>query len=424
MKCRYCGQKIPEGMLYCENCGKEVRIVPDYNPLDDMLTAQIRGAINGDDDYIDYDSMNSQNTGRRNTASRNTGRQSGNARRNVTSRNTSQNVSRNTSRNNTSRNMSERERRRRQVERKKAMRRKKRKRILLIFLVLLIAFIGIGIGVYQTSYKGIVTKGYKSIESKEFDAAAGYFQKAINKNKEKPEAYTGLSKVYIEQKQLDKAEKVFLDAIEQQPKNADIYEACVNFYMDTDQKEEIPLLLEDADDSVTKLLAGYIVVGPEFSLDDDETFDDVQELSLSTEKGCTIYYTDDGSEPTVNSIKYSEPIQIGEDETVITAIAVNEKGIPSLPVKKNYLVELPIEDAPAVSPSTGQYETANQIEIKVPDGYEAYYTMDGTDPTTASKKYSGPINMPEGETIFKAILVNGKGRSSGVTTRNYVLEVE
>ncbi|MGN0422277.1 MAG: chitobiase/beta-hexosaminidase C-terminal domain-containing protein [Lachnospiraceae bacterium] len=424
MKCRYCGQKIPEGMLYCENCGKEVRIVPDYNPLDDMLTAQIRGAINGDGDYIDYDSMNSQNTGRRNTASRNTGRQSGNSRRNVTSRNTSQNVSRNTSRNNTSRNMSERERRRRQAERKKAMRRKKRKRILLIFLVLLIAFIGIGIGVYQTSYKGIVTKGYKSIESKEFDAAAGYFQKAINKNKEKPEAYTGLSKVYIEQKQLDKAEKVFLDAIEQQPKNADIYEACVNFYMDTDQKKEIPLLLEDADDSVTKLLAGYIVAGPEFSLDDDETFDDVQELSLSTEKGYTIYYTDDDSEPTVNSIKYSEPIQIGEDETIITAIAVNEKGIPSLPVKKNYLVELPIEDAPAVSPSTGQYETANQIEIKVPDGYEAYYSMDGTDPTTASKKYSGPINMPEGETIFKAILVNGKGRSSGVTTRNYVLEVE
>ncbi len=27
---------------------KEVRIVPDYNPLDDMLTAQIKGAIDSD----------------------------------------------------------------------------------------------------------------------------------------------------------------------------------------------------------------------------------------------------------------------------------------------------------------------------------------------------------------------------------------
>lgn len=91
-------------------------------------------------------------------------------------------------------------------------------------------------------------------------------------------------------------------------------------------------------------------------------------------------------------------------------------------MKKTYTVELPIEDAPAVSPSTA-YESATQIEIKVPEGYEAYYTMDKSDPTTASTKYVGPIDMPEGETIIKAILVNAKGRTSGVTTRNYVLEL-
>ena len=39
--------------------------------------------------------------------------------------------------------------------------------------------------------------------------------------------------------------------------------------------------------------------------------------------------------------------------------------------------------------------------------------MDKSDPTTASTKYAGPIDMPEGETIFKAILVNAKGRTSG-----------
>ena len=26
MRCRYCGQRIPEGELYCRHCGKEVRI--------------------------------------------------------------------------------------------------------------------------------------------------------------------------------------------------------------------------------------------------------------------------------------------------------------------------------------------------------------------------------------------------------------
>ena len=94
-----------------------------------------------------------------------------------------------------------------------------------------------------------------------------------------------------------------------------------------------------------------------------------------------------------------------------------------MPAAEEYVIEFPIEDAPAVSPSTGQYETATQIEIKIPDGYEAYYTMDGSDPTTASSRYSGPIDMPEGETLFKAVLVNSSGRLSGITTRNYVLDI-
>ena len=97
---------------------------------------------------------------------------------------------------------------------------------------------------------------------------------------------------------------------------------------------------------------------------------------------------------------------------------MDDRGVPSLPVQKSYTVEFPIVDAPAVSPSTGQYDEAKQIEIKVPEGYDAYYTMDESDPTTASTKYTGPIEMPEGTTIFKAILVTGDGRSSGITTRN------
>ena len=114
---------------------------------------------------------------------------------------------------------------------------------------------------------------------------------------------------------------------------------------------------------------------------------------------------------------------IAEGETVIKAVAVNGKGIPSMTATEEYIIELPIEDAPAVSPSTGQYDTSIQIEIKVPDGYTAYYTRDGSTPTTASTKYYGPIDMPEHNTLFKAILVNSAGRSSGVTTRNYILEL-
>ena len=101
---------------------------------------------------------------------------------------------------------------------------------------------------------------------------------------------------------------------------------------------------------------------------------------------------------------------------------MNAEGIPSAVASAEYTIEFPIEDAPAVSPSTGQYSSATQITITVPDGYTAYYTMDGSDPTSDSTRYEGPIDMPMGTTtVFNAILVNNQnGKATSVTTRTYL----
>lgn len=422
MKCRYCGRQIPEGMLYCEYCGNEVCIVPDYNPLDDMLAEQVKVSINGQDNAernytSDRDYTRTRNSSaRRNTGRTNTGRTNSGTDRSHSSRNGQR-------RSATGRmSVDEREQRRRQAERRKAMKRKKRRKLLMIMFVLLVMIVGISIFLYQTSYTGIVKKGYKAIQTQEYNEAIACFEKAITKNAEKRDAYDGLSQVYIQQNNLQKAEALFLNALENQPGNAELYEACVEYYLNTEQEMEIPQLLDNAKDSIREALDEYIISTPKYSLDADKVYDDVQQLSLETSAEA-IYYTTDGTEPTKGSTKYAEPIQIGEGETVVKAISVDKKGVPSVAVTKTYVVEFPMVDAPAVSPSTGQYESATQIEIKVPDGYDAYYTMDGSVPTTASTKYTGSISMPEGEVLFKAILVNASGRTSGVTTRNYVLDI-
>ena len=400
MKCRYCKAEIPEGELYCKKCGREVQIVPDYNPLEEMLTAQIQ--LDGNeqeselDQYINQNRRNNNRTGQ--TAGRNTG--------------------------STGRMLTEKERRKRQsakAARKKALRRKRR--IVLLIMALIVVLAGAGFYViYQNSYNGIMKKAQKAAQSKDYTTAESYFKQAISKNAKKADAYTGLADVYLSQDKTDEGTTLFEEAVSKQSGNVELYKACMDFYLKSDQNMEIPELLDSVSDSMLEKLSDYVVDEPKFSLEDSMTYDDVQKLLLTADKD-TIYYTTDGTDPDLTSTKYtSEGIQISEGETTIKAIAVNKKGVPSSISKKIYTVEFPVEDAPAVSPSTGQYDEAVQIEVKVPEGYTAYYTTDGTDPTTASTKYTGPIDMPKGETLFKVVLVNGKGRMSGITTRNYMYD--
>lgn len=410
MKCSYCGYEIPEGKFSCDRCGKEVFYVPDYNPLDDMLAEQVKVSVNGNGEANGLDfSQNMRNHGssRRTTA---------NTRNTSPRRDTGRRPSRNTS----GRPVSERERKRRQAEKRKAIRKRKRNRRIGIAAVLLVLIAVAAFFLYQNSYTGVLNKGYKALEAKDYSTAADHFNRAISKNAERAEAYAGLARVYSGQKEPEKGQELFAQAVKNYPKNAEIYEAYVLYLQDEKLVMEIPLLLDEADNSVKEALQEYIVEVPEFDLDEEEVYDDVQQLTLSAD-GMDIYFTTDERDPSPDGERFTEPIQLDEGENVIKAIAVNKDGIPSMIVEKTYVIEFPTIDAPAISPSTGQYESAQKIEIKVPDGYEAYYTMDGEDPTTASKKYDGPIDMPEGETLFKAILVNAKGRVSDITTRNYQL---
>ena len=210
MRCRYCGQRIPEGELYCRHCGKEVRIVPDYNPLDDMLTAQIKGAIDGDEDIYN-DSYTTRST--RNRNNRNVGRTAG-AARNASGRN------RNTSHSGV-RQMSEEERRRRNRERarQKARRKKKKKRALLLALFLLLIIAVVGVFAYLTSYIGAVNKGNRALGRNDYTTAEDSFRNALAKDDTRPEAYTGLSKVYQAQDNADKAERLFTSALKKQGEN-------------------------------------------------------------------------------------------------------------------------------------------------------------------------------------------------------------
>ena len=425
MKCMNCGAELAKDSLICPVCGREIQIVPDYNPLEDVLTEQVKGAvsetlrININQEQLEkYRIENRKNTGRVQERGKSYQKRVGDSQGIDY-----QDVS--ASRQKTEDELEHERRlaRKRKAEKRKMLAKKRRQRKMLITGISLLVIIVLGVVGYINSYAGRVNSGYKKLEAGEYTEAELKFEKAIKKKNKRGEAYTGLSKVYIAQGELEKAEQIFLDAIAMLEDNIELYEAAIQFYMDTNQETKIMELLEKCDDKeVLTKLDKYVSNGPKFSLDEKEIYDEVQALELTSE-GEAIYYTTDGTDPTVSSTKYKDPIKLGEGETEIRAISVNAEGVPSLIVTKVFTVEFPIEDAPSVTPSTGQYDDYQEIKIVVPDGYVAFYTTDGTNPVTSESRiqYSGPFDMPEGNTILNVVLMNQRERYSDITKRTYEL---
>lgn len=90
---------------------------------------------------------------------------------------------------------------------------KKKKRALLLALSLLLIIGIVGIFAYMTSYIGAVNKGNKALERNDYTEAEDCFRNAMAKDDTRPEAYTGLSKVYQAQDNTEKAERLFSDAL-------------------------------------------------------------------------------------------------------------------------------------------------------------------------------------------------------------------
>ena len=411
MRCNYCGYDVPDGMLICPSCGHEIRIVPDYNPLDDVVADEIRGSLRDATRKIDSDDL------------RNYSAYEDMQRTNSTRAISSEELQR--IRHDMDRKARETQKKRQNLMRKKKQQQKRRQRALIIIGLLVILVASIGTAGYMTSYTRYINKGNKALSVGDISMAEKSFKTAMKKNASKPQAYTGLSETYLSEGDKEKAESIFLSAVSSQPSNIEIYKAAISFYEKEGQTDKISSLLGDCEyETVLAAFPEYISEKPEFSLAEG-TYDEVQQVSLSAKEG-KIYYTVDGSDPTVESEKYEKPILVQtEGETVIKAIAVNKKNIPSLIAKNTYTINFPIEDAPSVTPSTGQYENATTITINVPDGYTAYYTLDDTDPSKSdtAKTYDGPVDMPSGQTMFSAVLYNNTtGKYTLVTKRNYYLD--
>jgi hypothetical protein len=84
-----------------------------------------------------------------------------------------------------------------------------------------------------------------------------------------------------------------------------------------------------------------------------------------------------------------------------------------------YELEFGAPDAPTIIPKSGEYVGEQYVRLLVPEGCMAYYTLDGSVPTVSSELYTGEFLMPTGTTTVNAMVEDGTGTVSEISTVVY-----
>lgn len=231
-----------------------------------------------------------------------------------------------------------------------------------------------------------------------------------------------LAKCYIAMNNYDAAIAVLYDALDINSNDFTLYDMIVSCYeAQNDSRGIHELIINTSNVALADRYKDYVAVPPKFSLESG-TYIEPEPVVLSSVGDGTIYYTTDGSLPTVDSLKYIGPIPLDTGTTVISAMFVNDKNIVSDIVSCTYTVELDIPDNPKLLINSGTINTPGLIGVEVPENTKVYYTGGGT-PNENSMLYKGPFLMPLGESKYSFIAYNESGECSSVINANYNLKM-
>lgn len=153
------------------------------------------------------------------------------------------------------------------------------------------------------------------------------------------------------------------------------------------------------------------------------TYDIGQKVTLTASEPATIYYTVDGSTPTVASSKYATPFTL-DGPLTLKYFAVDSANNPSAVVTQTYSTG-PDVTKPVVTanPLGGAYAPGTTITLTVNEANSVIkYTTDGSDPLTAGQVYSTPIAFPgTAPMTLKYSATDPAGNVSDVVTQTYTV---
>ncbi|MCH5341187.1 MAG: chitobiase/beta-hexosaminidase C-terminal domain-containing protein [Acetatifactor sp.] len=380
MKCPNCGEEMADSALYCEHCGEDIHIVPDFEP---ELEQNIQQIISGIMEELE-EPLKEEAAG-------------GEPEEEL-------------------------------IPEPEPMPIKRWKWLLPTILAVLIlgAALGMGVWVYlHNSWEYQVNRAEQYAASGDYDKAISHYKRALELDVNNIELQFSLAEVYFLKN--NKIEYEYLLREIARNENATMeqldraYGRLIAIYRAREDYNTInQLILGSENEQVISTYQNYIANPPEFSVIEGY-YTSIQPLKLTAMGSGKIYFTMDGSDPDENSTQYTMPIILEKGEYVVKAVFVNDNGIYSEIVRKEYFIDNDDIPAPEISIVSGEYYVPVYIQVlDLDEDEEVYYTIDGTVPTYSSNRYTEPIPMPLGSSRFMfAKIVDGV--TGDVAERNYVL---
>jgi LruC domain-containing protein len=174
--------------------------------------------------------------------------------------------------------------------------------------------------------------------------------------------------------------------------------------------------------NVNTAVYGIRVATPAFS-PIPGAFTTAQNITLTTAtSGATIYFTTDGTTPTVSSTLYSAPIFLNSTAT-IKALAVKAGMTNSIILSGTFNIQLLTVANPTFTPAAGTYNSDQSVTIvSATEGASIRYTTNGTLPTASvGTLYTAAIAL-SASSDFKAIAFKDGLLDSEVALSSYVLK--
>ena len=272
MKCPNCGAEMKEGTLYCEHCGEDIHIVPDFEPeieynmeqtLIDIArgmkpVADVEDSMQEAAELQDWDEISEDH------------------------------VSRHPFR---------------------------WKFIVLALVLVVVAIVCTGFGIsyshyHSAEYQTKCARDY--VDAEEYEQAITCYERALEIAPENITLKFELADIYFKKNNKIEYEYLLREIVTDPAATAEQLESAYGkliaiYAAREDYKTINDLLLDSGNVSIMSKYQSYMAMEPEFSLQEGY-YTSIQPLKLTTFGSGKIYYTMDGSEPGENSSLYTAPI--------------------------------------------------------------------------------------------------------------------